>query len=196
MAPLSPEVVDQLNTVGNQWKVRMFDTPCTSPGKWCYGCACPCCFTYSQRRELLEITGEKYICCAGMFPCGPLGRPQDENCLVPEVCCCLGLALSGNRWMLQSRFLKQNDPCDDCLICCNAALGCLACLMQVFGADEDATNAVTCLSDIMNTCVVSCMLAQHQIEIEQIKEENLKPMMDEILSVLPPQQQEMAKLTK
>mmetsp|Transcript_105291 Transcript_105291/g.203913 ORF Transcript_105291/g.203913 Transcript_105291/m.203913 type:complete len:197 (-) Transcript_105291:94-684(-) len=196
MAPLSQEVIGQLNQVGDQWQVQMIDSPCKRPSYWCYGCACPCCFTYYQRQELLEITGEKYICCAGLFPCGPLDQPQDEKCLVLEVCCCLGLALSGNRWMLQTRFLKQNDPCDDFLMCCNAALACLALCMQLFGADEDATNAITCLSEVMNTCVISCMLAQHQMEIDHIKEAHLEPRIDQILAVLPPRQQEMMKLTK
>merc|ERR1719203_2202838 len=114
-----------------------------------------------------------------------------DDCLI---CCCLGMALSGNRWMLQTRFLKMNDPCDDCLICCNAALACLACIMRCAGADDDATDMVTIVSDIMNICVVSCMLAQQQVEIEHIKTETIEPALSKILAYLPPKQQEMINL--
>merc|ERR1719394_330118 len=104
------------------------------------------------------MTGEPYVCCAGLCPCGPLGQPQDENCVYAEVCCCLGMALSGNRWMLQTRFLKQNDPCDDCLICCNAIIAMTACLMPLAGFAEEDVEMVKCISDVMNSCVISCML--------------------------------------
>merc|ERR1740121_2594853 len=173
----------------------MLDAPCSAPGKFAYGCCCPCCFTCAQRNELLRMTSEQYVCCAGLFPCGPLGEPQDPNCVYAEVCCCMGCAISGNRWMLQTRFLKQNDPCDDCLICCNAVLSTVACLMELFGVDEDATSAVTCAADTMNACVISCMLAQHEVEMDHIKEKTIEPAMAKILAFLPPKQQEMAKLT-
>merc|ERR1719264_2313058 len=170
MAPLSNEMVAQLKDVG------------------------------TERQELLQMTGEQYVCCAGLCPCGPLAEPQNENCVYAEACCCLGLAITGNRWMLQTRYLKQNDPCDDCLICCNAALGCVACLLRATGADDDLADAVTCISDVMNMCVISCMLAQHQMEMEHIKENNVETAMERILDLLPPKQQQMvaeaAKLKK
>lgn len=196
MAPLSVELVEQLKSVGTEWQVKMFDTPCSEPGKFLYGCCCPCCSTLAQRTELLEMTGEPYVCCAGLCPCGPLAEQQDQNCLYCEVCCCLGMAVSGNRWMLQTRYLKQNDPCDDCIICCNGVLACAACILQVAGGDEDLADAVTCASDLMNACVIGCMLSQHQVEIEHIKEQSIEPALGKVLSFLPPKQQEMTALKK
>lgn len=197
MAPITQEVANALQEEGTPWKVPMIETCTTDPVHFAYGCCCPVCFVYQQRKQLLELTNEKYICCGGMYPCGPLGQPCDEMpwlCL--EACCCTGCAVGGNRWMLQSRFLKQNDACDDCIICCNSALACLACILQVAGADEELTDAVTCISDLMNMCVTSCMLTQHYIEIENIKEGDIKVDVQKIMSKLPPKQQEMIKINR
>lgn len=197
MSRLTPELIGALQAHGGPWEIPMIDTPFKVPDKWFYGCCCACCSVYSHRRELLELTHEKYLCCAGLFPCGPLAEPQDEVCLYAEVCCCFGLALSANRWMLQTRFLKQNDPCDDALILCNALLGCFECMLRTFTrVDEDVLDTVKCISDTMNCCVVSCMNAQHQQEIENIKGTNVKAHMDTIMQYLPPKQQEMAGIRK
>mmetsp|Transcript_32536 Transcript_32536/g.87271 ORF Transcript_32536/g.87271 Transcript_32536/m.87271 type:complete len:196 (-) Transcript_32536:66-653(-) len=194
MAPLTQDVADALHEQGTPWKVPMMETATTAPSKFAYGCCCPVCFAYSQRKEILEVTGEDYICCGGMYPCGMLGEPCNENLLFVEVCCCTGCAVGGNRWMLQSRFLKQNDACDDCIICCNAALACMACILQVAGADDDLVDAVHCISELLNCAVTGCMLTQHQIEIESIKEGNVQVDVQKILSKLPPKQQEMIKV--
>merc|ERR1719356_1723206 len=93
--------------------------------------------------------------------------------------------------MLQTRFLKQNDQCDDCIICCNSALGCMTCLLQALGAEDELVELVLCVSDLVNCAVVSCMLAQHQVEIENIKEESISPDVQKVLPVMPAKQQEM-----
>merc|ERR1719456_1520642 len=142
--------------------------------------------------ELLEMAQEKYLCCAGLCPCGPLGKPQDEQCLYLEVCCCPGIAVGANRWMLQTRYLRQNDPCDDCLIIFQQALQCLACVMRAAGS-EDA-DEVTALSDVVNCCVCSCALAQQQVEIEHLKEKKVTSTVQDVISALPPKQQEMIRL--
>lgn len=195
MAPLTPELIERLKSKGGPWEIRMFDAPCKAPGKFCYACACPCCFLFTQRRELLEMSQEKYLCCAGLCPCGPLGKPQDEQCLYLEVCCCPGIAVGGNRWMLQTRYLRQNDPCDDCLIIFQQALQCLACILRAVGS-EDA-DEVTILSDVVNCCVCSCALAQHQVEIEKLKEQkNTTSALQEMIELLPPAQQEMISIAQ
>lgn len=189
-------MADRFAEIGTNWQVKMFEAPCEVPGSFCYGCCCPMCFTCSQREEILELTNEPYICCAGLCPCGPLGQPQDKSCLYAEVCCCLGMSVAANRWMLQTRFLKINDPCDDCLILCNAALSCVACLCQLFNDDEGMVSLVMCIADVMNCCVMSCMLAQHQHEIAHIKEAQERPRVNEIMNLLPPSQQEMVGLKR
>merc|ERR1719456_480668 len=172
---MTNELSERLSGDGTAWEVSMLNTPCEAPGLCCYSCCCPCCSALTQRKELLEITGEKYICCAGLCPCGPCGQPQDENCLYAEVGCCLGMAISGNRWMLQTRFLKQNDPCDECLMMCSACLSCFACILQVAGADEDMANAVALLADCVACSVSGCMLTQQQVEVNKIKENEKNP---------------------
>jgi len=194
MSPLNQDVATALSEEGTPWKVPMIETCTTDPAKCAYGCCCPVCFVYTQRKDILEVTQEKYFCCGGMYPCWKLGEPCDENCLFVEACCCTGCAVGGNRWMLQSRFLKVNDACDDCIICCNVALSCLACILQVAGADKDITDAVTCISDLLNCSVTACMLTQHQIEIDNIKEKSIQVDVQKIMSKLPPKQQEMIKI--
>merc|ERR1719414_1048469 len=101
------------------------------------------------------------------------------------------MAVSGNRWMLQSRYLLQNDRCDDCIITCQQALQCLACIMRAVGS-EDA-DEVTAIADCVTCCVMSCSLAQQQVEIENIKETGMTSLVQDVLDLLPPKQQEMIK---
>ena len=95
--------------------------------------------------------------------------------------------------MLQSRYLKQNDPCDDCLILFQQCLQCFACILRMAGSDQ--ADEVTFLSDIVNCCVCSCALAQHQVEMDYIKDQGL-PTHEDLLSCLPPKQEEMASAAK
>mmetsp|Transcript_103512 Transcript_103512/g.163448 ORF Transcript_103512/g.163448 Transcript_103512/m.163448 type:complete len:205 (+) Transcript_103512:67-681(+) len=194
--PLNQDTVDALSKNGTEWKVTMLNAPCESPGGCAYGCCCPWCFTYQQRKELLELTGEPYVCCGGICSacsCIPfLSEPQNENCLIPEVCCCLGMAVSGNRFMLQTRFLKMNDPCDDCIMCCSACLSCVACILKVTGAvDDETADAISCLADCVACSVMSCMLTQQQVEIANLKELGQKVDYSAIKEFLPPTQQKM-----
>lgn len=41
----------------------------TNPLDCCFFYCCAPCAVYSQRRDLLELTGEPYVCCAGTCPC-------------------------------------------------------------------------------------------------------------------------------
>ena len=43
--------------------------------------------------------------------------------------------------MLQTRFMKQNDPCDDCIICFQGALSCAVLMMTIAGAKEEEAEA-------------------------------------------------------
>ncbi len=38
-----------------------------------------------------------------------------------KVCCCTGLAVSGNRYMVQTWVCRANDACDVCIIRCRGA---------------------------------------------------------------------------
>jgi len=185
---------DVKDALTGSWKIEMLKAPCSAPGRWCYGCCCPCCFAQSQRTELLEITGEPYICCAGLCPCGPCGKPcsSPQPWLCCEACCCTTMAVSGNRFMLQTRFNIANDPCDDRLITCMLCCECLACLARAF-VDGDTANAITMIADMVSATVISCMLTQQQVEIINIKEQGTpyQGIPQHIVEALPPSQQEM-----
>jgi len=165
MPRMGPELVQTL-TRGQQWQMRMLHTPCKAPGWFCYGAWCPWCFTYQQRNQVLQMTGEPYVCCGGICPCGPLGEPQSEGMkpwlLCLEVCCCPMLAVAGNRYALQTRLWRQNDPCDDCVLALQVCLSCCALLLAIAGTDEEDARRCQDFADLTNCAVVACMLAQQQ----------------------------------
>eukprot|EP00933_Yihiella_yeosuensis_P057926 TRINITY_DN5804_c0_g2_i1.p1 TRINITY_DN5804_c0_g2~~TRINITY_DN5804_c0_g2_i1.p1 ORF type:complete len:250 (-),score=34.80 TRINITY_DN5804_c0_g2_i1:272-1021(-) len=170
------------------WKVGLFESPCHAPHCCLYGCLCIQCAACQQRTELLDFTGEPYICCAGLFPCGPLGEPQDRMCLALEVCCCPGLALNANRWMVQTRFDKENTPCDDCLI-----IGTCLCAWGVMIAKcfVDVPDELEMAADCLVMSVQGCMHAQQHVEIEEVKKTGYHGVNSTIMNALPPSQQKM-----
>eukprot|EP00392_Amoebophrya_sp_AT5.2_P006161 g6171.t1 len=114
----------------NDWAIGLTEAPCKEPKEFFIGLCCcpgwPCVAVYTQRKELLQVTGEPYVCCGGMFPCGPCKDPQDESCLFcesskylpempPQKCrfaplqfceagCCPYCGIVGNRYLVQTRF--------------------------------------------------------------------------------------------
>ncbi|CAK9107115.1 Hypothetical protein (Fragment) [Durusdinium trenchii] len=183
--PVKQELVQACT---GHWKTEMFQAPCEAPGSFLYGCCCICCASYQQRTELLDLTGEPYVCCAGLCPCGPLGEPQDRACLFLEVCCCPGLALSANRFMVQTRFDKENTPCDDCII---TATCLFVCVLDIARCCVDVPHELDFLADCLVMSVQGCMHAQQQIEINEVKKHGWHGMPPMIMQHLPPSQQEM-----
>lgn len=183
--PLKQELVQACT---GHWKTEMFEAPLQAPVSCLYGCCCICCASYQQRTELLDLTGEPYVCCAGLCPCGPLGEPQDRACLALEVCCCPGLALSANRFMVQTRFDKENTACDDCII----TFTCLfVCALDIARCCIDIPHELDFLADCLVMSVQGCMHAQQQIEINEIKKNGYHGMNPLIMQSMPPSQQEM-----
>lgn len=170
------------------WQVPLFEAPVKDPMQFCYGCCCPCGAAYQQREELLRITGEPYVCFAGLCPCGPLGEPQDKSCLFVEACCCFGLAIDANRYMVQTRFDKRNTSCDDTIIMCAF---CFACAVDVARCFADVPQELEFLADCLIMTVNGCMHAQQHIEIEHIKRVGYTSPPPNIMALLPPTQQSM-----
>lgn len=81
----------------------------------CLYCLCPALAICYQRKRILNITGEPYICCGGTFPFCGFDKPCNEVCLIGEVLCCSLSASAANRFYVQTRFNKKNTGCDDCL---------------------------------------------------------------------------------
>lgn len=161
--PIKQEVTSNLH---GQWKVELFKAPCEVPWQCLYGCLCTPCAAYQQREELLDFTGEPYVCCAGLCACGPLGEPMDRGCLCIEACCCAGMALSGNRFMIQTRFDRENTPCDDCIITFTT---CFYCAVEIAKCFVDVPDGLELLADCLVMSVNGCMHAQQHIELAEIK---------------------------
>mmetsp|Transcript_121551 Transcript_121551/g.378325 ORF Transcript_121551/g.378325 Transcript_121551/m.378325 type:complete len:219 (-) Transcript_121551:82-738(-) len=203
---MSPELVNALD--GHEWETELFESPCASPVVCCGAVLCPCCVAYKQREEILHITGEPYYFLNGACSClpccaGPLGEGYMPCILGCEVCCCIGSAVAINRYMIQTRFARENSAWDNFMISFAVCLDmfacvceCIAFLASVTGNGdsnmEDAASCLTLISDMVNCTVMSCMLAQQEVELRAIKQGpaySAPPR--SVYECLPPDQQKM-----
>merc|ERR1711916_122272 len=98
-----PEIYSQ------DWEISLLKAPCQSPMLFCFGCLCGPCAIGRQRYDLIEGDFEKYSCCQGLMgeKCtGYLDKctgPCPQVCCCLESCCCTGMAVSGNRWVMSYR---------------------------------------------------------------------------------------------
>lgn len=183
--PVPQQVSESLT---GEWQIGLFESPCKAPASFCAGCLCPCCCAIQQRNELLDLTGEPYICCAGLCPCGPLGEPQDRNCLYLEGCCCTSLAISGNRFFIQTRFDKMNTACDDCILWATCMIACGVSIASCFiDIPQEVENCVDCMLMIVD----GCMLAQQQYELEHVKKNGYALPPQQVMMALPDHQRQV-----
>jgi len=189
--PIQQEIVGSLT---GEWQTGLFEAPAKAPLPFALGCCCPCFYAGQQRLQILDLVGEHYVCCAGLCPCGPLAQPQDRNCAYAESCCCTGLAISGNRYILQTRLDRKNTPADDCLLwtTCLAPWAVCLCRMGGVSVPREVENCVDCLQVV----VAGCMLAQHQVEVEHMAKSGFVGVSPAIVAVLPPGQQQMIDQAK
>eukprot|EP00443_Scrippsiella_acuminata_P008627 CAMPEP_0115201832 /NCGR_PEP_ID=MMETSP0270-20121206/17824_1 /TAXON_ID=71861 /ORGANISM="Scrippsiella trochoidea, Strain CCMP3099" /LENGTH=512 /DNA_ID=CAMNT_0002615247 /DNA_START=28 /DNA_END=1568 /DNA_ORIENTATION=- len=189
--PLKQQVVDQLS---GEWQVGLCEAPCSAPLSFCYGCLCSCCMAAQQRQQILDVIGEPYVCCGGMFPCCGLDSPQDSSCAWVEACCCPGLAVAANRFLIQTRFDRQNTACDDCILWVTCLAPWVVCLCQCAGVDvpDEVENCVDCLQ----MSVTGCMLAQQKVEIDYVKTTGFSGPPPCVVGMLPPAQQQMISHAK
>jgi len=183
---------EELNhIVSGQFMIPLEQAPCKAPVPFCFGCFCPCCAAYTQREKLLELTGEEYICCGGACAMGPLGEPQPKMpCLLLESCCCTWMAISANRYMVQTRFGRRNGPCDDFIIMFTV---CFANAISILSCFFDIPQELAMLSDMLVCTVQGCMHAQNEHEIKKIQEEGYQKPSQQVILALPPVQQQMIK---
>eukprot|EP00929_Paragymnodinium_shiwhaense_P110294 TRINITY_DN7719_c0_g1_i1.p1 TRINITY_DN7719_c0_g1~~TRINITY_DN7719_c0_g1_i1.p1 ORF type:complete len:208 (-),score=32.68 TRINITY_DN7719_c0_g1_i1:266-889(-) len=183
--PVKQEIAQALT---GHWQVGLFNAPCQAPVSFCYGCCCTCCMAAQQRHQILDLVGEPYICCGGLFgECGPLGQPQDRNCAYVEACCCTGCAVGANRFIIQTRFDRENTACDDCILWTTCIVSWLACLLSIC---IDIPTEVDLCVDGMFQIVDGCMLAQHAVEIEYVKKHGYQTPAY-VTAMLPPFQQNL-----
>lgn len=148
---------------------------------------------YQQRNQILDITGEPYVCCGGTNLCCRQPCESREPWLCLEACCCTTPGILSNRFMIQTRFQIRNDACDESIIACVACLDCMADLAACF-ADRETAEHIKHLEHCVNAVVCACMLAQQGKELERIEEELAQqpyqgPPEFVILQLPPPQQQ-------
>mmetsp|Transcript_141862 Transcript_141862/g.441034 ORF Transcript_141862/g.441034 Transcript_141862/m.441034 type:complete len:212 (+) Transcript_141862:89-724(+) len=193
--PIKKDVAEKLT---GEWQVGMFETPCKAPLPFCFGFFCGCCMTCKQRNEILDLINEPYICCGGLFaacPCaGPLGQPQDRNCIYLETCCCPSLAIQGNRFLVMTRFDRRNTCCDDCLIWAACLAQWAICILQCVGVD--VPDEIEMLVDCFVCVVEGCMLAQQQTEIEYVKSTGYGGPSPNVMMAMPPAQQGIMQQAK
>mmetsp|Transcript_22432 Transcript_22432/g.51059 ORF Transcript_22432/g.51059 Transcript_22432/m.51059 type:complete len:212 (-) Transcript_22432:120-755(-) len=189
--PIKGEMAELLE---GQWQIGMFESCIKAPHWCCLGCCCPACLTCKQRFDILEVTGEPYVCCGGTLPCGPLKEPRNKYCVCLEACCCLGCAISSNRYMIQTRFDRENTCCDSCLIWSMCCVSWALCILNLCGADvpDECEDAANCFI----ASVQGCMLAQQQREVEFVREQGYDGVPQKILNALPELQQEMIAAPK
>jgi hypothetical protein len=196
------EITKHLN---GRWQVGMIKAACKRPLTCLGSLLFPCCIAYSHRKELLQLTNEPYVCCGGLCGCGPCSRPCNPGCLVVESCCCLQMAIAGNRFMIQTRFDRKNTKCDNFIISVTSVLiligFCISLIVQ-----GDAGKFCKEVADLLLCIVNSCMQSQHRVELDYLKSSysNSYPGMPSyIVPILPqhmhtyiviaPTQQEMQK---
>eukprot|EP00443_Scrippsiella_acuminata_P048718 CAMPEP_0115274882 /NCGR_PEP_ID=MMETSP0270-20121206/55906_1 /TAXON_ID=71861 /ORGANISM="Scrippsiella trochoidea, Strain CCMP3099" /LENGTH=222 /DNA_ID=CAMNT_0002691411 /DNA_START=138 /DNA_END=806 /DNA_ORIENTATION=+ len=152
---------------------------------------------HKQRREMLDITGEDYVCCAGACKdCKDEPSSLREPCLCLEACCCLHAATYGNRYMMRTRFDIRKDRDEPMQgLCCDlcAELGCeLGC--REF-ADLESMICFCC------TCHQSCcLLTQQQVQLRAIRmglrEQPYNGPPARVIETLPPKQQSMVNAAR
>eukprot|EP00746_Dinoflagellata_sp_MGD_P009222 gnl/MRDRNA2_/MRDRNA2_118649_c0_seq1.p1 gnl/MRDRNA2_/MRDRNA2_118649_c0~~gnl/MRDRNA2_/MRDRNA2_118649_c0_seq1.p1 ORF type:complete len:177 (+),score=14.09 gnl/MRDRNA2_/MRDRNA2_118649_c0_seq1:2-532(+) len=162
----------------------------------------------NQRKQLMEVTGEPYICFGGMGPgCPCCPTEQEVPCLCIESFCFPQIALSANRYIIQTRFGLQDTQCDECLFtltsclaCCANCAQCLRCLRDCFGFDIpgglddcliDHADEITQCANVVILSVSCCMFAQQEAEIAEIRASGYNRPSEALISLLPPKQQEM-----
>lgn len=182
-----PEEIDAV--MPGEFEIEMFQAPAEETMQCCFGCFCPCCAVYHQRERLLAVTGEEYVCCAGMCPILCLKDPLPK---VPVLCiesfCCSWWALSGNRFMVQTRFGKRNTACDNRILCCMCLVNIITCIASCF---VEIPQEISACVELMNCSVFGCMHGQQSREVDNVEKKGYRKPGNEVMGVLPPEQQKM-----
>lgn len=113
---------------------------------------------------------EEYFCCGGMCPMGPLKKPCPKiPCLCLESFCCVGCAIAGNRFLIQTRFEVRNSWVDDMIILCVCVVTWAICILNLIGCDvpDEIEMCVDCLVQAF----YACMLTQQQCQIRHVKKQ-------------------------
>uniref|UniRef100_A0ACD5WPX0 Uncharacterized protein n=1 Tax=Avena sativa TaxID=4498 RepID=A0ACD5WPX0_AVESA len=141
----------------------------------CLSLWCGPCVSYMLRKRALYNDMSRYVCCAGYMPCsGKCGeRRCPEFCLATEVFLCFGNSVASTRFLLQDEFNIQTTKCDNCIIGFMVCLQQVACIFSIVaaivGSEElsEASQILSCLSDMVYCSVCACMQTQHKVEMDK-----------------------------
>ncbi|EYU23456.1 hypothetical protein ABFS83_01G070000 [Erythranthe nasuta] len=159
----------------NVWHTDLTHTIQNDPPYCCLALWCGPCVSYMLRKRALYNDMTRYVCCAGYMPCsGRCGESRcPEFCLATEVFLCFGNSVASTRFMLQDEFNIQTTQCDNCIIGFMVCLQQVACIFSIVamivGSDElsEASQILSCLSDMVYCSVCACMQTQHKIEMDK-----------------------------
>ncbi|KAL3499314.1 hypothetical protein ACH5RR_038407 [Cinchona calisaya] len=159
----------------NIWHTDLMRTIQVDPPYCCFAFWCGPCASYLLRKRALYNDMSKYVCCAGYMPCsGRCGESKcPEFCLATEVFLCFGNSVASTRFLLQDEFNIQTTQCDNCIIGFMFCLSQLACIFSIVamivGSEElsEASQLLTCLSDMVYFTVCACMQTQHKVEMDK-----------------------------
>ena len=101
--------------------------------------------------------------CGGTWPCCGFELPAPDCCLCCEVCLFPQFALSGNRFLVQTRFDKKNTGMDNCCTCCQCIVGLEFCCLRICcDCSKERENLVK-----SNVCVLPAVHCQNAGEIRE-----------------------------
>ncbi|KAL4603788.1 uncharacterized protein LOC142613893 [Castanea sativa] len=159
----------------NLWHTDLLGTIQADTPYCCFAFFCGPCASYLLRKRALYNDMSRYVCCAGYMPCsGRCGESKcPEFCLFTEVFLCFGNSVASTRFMLQDEFNIQTTQCDNCIIGFMFCLQQLACIFSIVamivGSSEiqEASQILSCLSDMVYCTVCACMQTQHKVEMDK-----------------------------
>lgn len=161
--PLTTDVEQHLTGHFNHGPIS---SVCANPGACCFFYCCTPCSIHAQRKDILAITGEPYVCCGGTWPCCGFDKPRSSSaCLIAEVCCMPGMALAANHFLVQTRFNKRNSSLDNCCKIGNVCVTCDFCILRLCcNCSKEAENLVKGA-----TCICPCAHCQNADAISEFK---------------------------
>ncbi|XP_030540930.1 nematocyst expressed protein 4-like [Rhodamnia argentea] len=158
----------------NVWHTDLMSASADFP-YCCFAALCGPCASFMLRKRALYNDMSRYTCCAGFMPCsGRCGESRcPEFCLCTEVFCFFANSVASTRFLLQDEFNIQTTQCDNCIIAFMFCLNQLACICSLVacltGSEEieEASQCLSCLSDVVYCTVCACMQTQHKIEMDK-----------------------------
>ncbi|KQK23913.1 uncharacterized protein LOC100839343 isoform X2 [Brachypodium distachyon] len=159
----------------NLWHTDLMSTIQADFPYCCLSLWCAPCVSYMLRKRALYNDMSRYVCCAGYMPCsGRCGESRcPEFCLATEVFLCFGNSVASTRFLLQDEFNIQTTKCDNCIIGFMFCLQQVACIFSIVaaivGSEElsEASQILSCLSDMVYCSVCACMQTQHKVEMDK-----------------------------